>query len=105
MLSTIQISGEDSRQFYHNALLMKISDLKRFRDTIKDIPPAPTDTTRVYLDNDKVACCAGIDKRNELGNLIHHAESFRNLFNIKNTVITLTIIDVDLLTRILDTQA
>lgn len=87
MLSTIQISGEDSRQFYHNALLMKISDLKRFTASVE------TNTAKQ------------VHEQQAIDALIDSAISFRNLFNIKNTVITLTINDVDLLTRILDTQA
>lgn len=88
MESTIQIVGEDNRQFYYNAIITKISDLKRYRETVKD-----TETT------------SQVHKLQALDKLIDSAISFKNLFNIKNTTITLTRSDVDLLTRILNTSA
>jgi hypothetical protein len=88
MESTIQIVGEDNRQFYYNAIITKISDLKRYRSSMKD-----TKTT------------SEVFKLQTLDELIDSAISFKNLFNIKNTTITLTRSDVDLLTRILNTSA
>lgn len=83
MGSTIQIVGEDNRQFYYNAIITKISDLKRHLTSL------------------------GINHPSEVGvkQDIVNAVSFKNLFNIKNTTITLTRSDVDLLTRILNTSA
>ena len=83
--STVQICIDDQRERYYKALNMKISEFKRF---IGDTKPQSKNAHNCDIER-----------------YLREAISFKNLFEIKTTVITLTRDDLDLLTRILNTSA
>ena len=85
--STVQICIDEQRERYYKALIMKISEFKKF------IAAYETQTGK------EVHTLADIKR------LLREAISFKNLFDIKTAIITLTRDDLDLLTRILDTSA
>lgn len=88
--STVQISTNEQREFYYNALIKKISDFKRFKEEVLKGRKSK---------NDNILSGDSIDI------LIREAISLKNLFDIKTANITLTRDDVNLLTRILNTSA
>lgn len=84
--STVQIHTNDQREFYYNALIKKVSEFKQFINE-------PQDTA------------VSKEVAHEIDRLLREAISFRDMFDIKTSVITLTRDDVNLLTRILNTSA
>ena len=78
--STVQICIDEQRERYYKALNTKIAEFKKF------IASSSTD-------------------EKEISRYLREAISFKNLFEIKTSIITLTRDDIDLLTRILNTSA
>jgi len=80
--STVTITDDTQRGYYYNSMIKKIADFNRF------------------VSNHKITSETEHVKR-----LIRDATSFRDMFAIKGSRFTLTRDDVDLLTRILNTDA
>ncbi len=85
--STVQICIEEQRAQYYKALSTKISDFKRYLSS-----PATGSTNEVQETED-------------IKRYLRDAISFKNMFDIKPAVVTLTRDDLNLLHRILDTSA
>jgi len=85
--STVQICIEEQRERTYKALNVKIVEFKKF---ISDHPRKDGVSDKQVL---------------EVERYLREAISFKNLFEFKTTVITLTRDDIDLLTRILNTSA
>lgn len=85
--STVTISIDDQREKYHKALIMKIAEFTK------------------YLGSLDAGALKSLSSAQDVKRLLCEANSFKNLFEIRTCVITLTRDDVDLLTRILDTSA
>jgi len=86
--SIVHISTNEQREFYYNALIQKVAELKRFIDTAGE-SKTPDDVNTIK----------------EVKRHLRDAISFKNMFDIKSATFSLTRDDVDVLTRLLNTSA